>query len=260
MSFALVCNMAQARVNFKCFRCMHVVAGNYSNLTKHLRHVHAMKTSSTSKAHLVCAQNGCSEVFTNFSDYNYHLKVCTLFDASSQQGNPSSLCRFRVAPSLIAPDCSDVGLSDCLALDVSTSLPSISTTIVVEAKDFLAKVMLDLKAKHNVSNAALDFLTDRLREGFNGLTTQNDEEDDVESGPPQKRMRHDSNFTVLSQLNSQKKRNTYFVNNFNLIEPEEFLVNLSFGTGMINGMVRCRNIENTFQYMSLKKRLSVICE
>ena len=72
--------------------------------------------------------------------------------------------------------------------------------------------------------------------------------------------RYHSNFTVLSQLNSQKKRNTYFVNNFNLIEPEEFLVNLSFGTGMINGMVRCRNIENTFQYMSLKKRLSVICE
>ena len=161
---------------------------------------------------------------------------------------------------MIAPDCSDVGLSDCLALDVSTSLPSISTTTVVEAKDFLAKVMLDLKAKHNVSNAALDFLTDRLRKGFNGLTTQNDEEDDVESGSPQKRIRHDSNFTVLSQLNSQKKRNTYFVNNFNLIEPEEFLVNLSFGTGMINGMVRCRNIENTFQYMSLKKRLSVICE
>ena len=75
----------------------------------------------------------------------------------------------------------------------------------------MAKVILDLKAKHNVSNAALDFLTDRLREGFNGLTTQNDEEDDVESGPPQKRMRHDSNFTVLSQLNSQKKRNTYLI-------------------------------------------------
>ena len=79
----------------------------------------------------------------------------------------------------------------------------------------MAKVILDLKAKHNVSNAALDFLTDRLREGFNGLTTQNDEEDDVESGPPQKSLIHDLNFTdainVLSQLNSQKKRNTYLI-------------------------------------------------
>jgi hypothetical protein len=54
--------MAQARTNFKCFRCAQIVVGSYSSLTKHLRHVHAMKTSSTSQAHLVCAKTKKHEI------------------------------------------------------------------------------------------------------------------------------------------------------------------------------------------------------
>ena len=53
----------------------------------------------------------------------------------------------------------------------SLSFLSVSISNVVETKDFLAQVRLELKAKHNVSNAALEFLTDKVREGFIELGT-----------------------------------------------------------------------------------------
>nr|CAH0106788.1 unnamed protein product [Daphnia galeata] len=124
------------------------LSGNYSSLTKHLRHVHAMKTSSTSQAHLVCAQNSSSG-----SSTSHHL-----------HDPPSRSSEFD-SGSLISE---------------SLSFESLSTSKVVETKDFLAQVMLELKAKHNVSNAALDFLTDKLREGFSELGTNEEAPSDDE--------------------------------------------------------------------------------
>lgn len=197
--------MAQARTNFKCFRCSQIVVGNYSSLTKHLRHVHAMKTSSTSQAHLVCAQNSCSEVFTNFSDFNYHLRFCKLFESSHAASGASTKSHCFHDPLSRSSEFDSGSLTS-----ESFSFLSVSTSKVVETKDFLAQVMLELKAKHNVSNAALDFLTDKLREGFSELgTNEEGKQNSIESGPPQKRLKVDSSFhdaiDILGSLNSKKR-------------------------------------------------------
>lgn len=67
---------AGAKSNFTCFLCSKSVLGLYSSLTKHLRSVHGMKTSNSTRAELVCGQNGCEEKFYMFSNYRYHLSVC----------------------------------------------------------------------------------------------------------------------------------------------------------------------------------------
>lgn len=209
--------MAQANVqprqNFSCFRCKFVIKGGYSSLTKHFRHDHAMKTCSKSKASLVCGQNGCKESFENFSDFNYHLRFCKLFAKGSLPPQPIP----------VQPVQSPVSVNTEGDLDNSSQVCDLmGSSQSVELKDFFAKVMLDLKAKHNVHHAALDYLSLKLREGLNGFQTLECEGNNLE--------RESTLATVIesfTQLGSQQKRTGYFKTNFNFIEPEELFVDRS---------------------------------
>ena len=96
--------------------------------------------------------------------------------------------------------------------------------------NFFAKLTLDLRSKFNVSNSALDFMTNELRDWL--------QSEEGTSCPPAKRQRIDcesSDFAnVLLHLNSQNKRTNYYKSNFNLIEPEELFINSNLKTRMKN--------------------------
>lgn len=240
--------MAQANVqprqNFSCFRCKFVIKGGYSSLTKHFRHDHAMKTCSKSKASLVCGQNGCKESFDNFSDFNYHLRFCKLFAKGSLPPQPIPVQPVQNPVSVNTEGDLDNSSQVCDLMGSSQS---------VELKDFFAKLMLDLKAKHNVHHAALDYLSLKLREGLNGFQTLECEGNNFE--------RESTLATVIesfTQLGSQQKRTGYFKTNFNFIEPEELFVDRSTGTVMRNGRIMYRDVNNTFQYIFLRRTLTAL--
>ncbi|XP_032798525.2 uncharacterized protein LOC116935302 [Daphnia magna] len=116
-----------------------------------------------------------------------------------------------------------------------------------------------MRTKYNVSNSALDFLTQELQEWLKG---REESLEGGEDGPPAKRQKleFDSSDFVnsLLQLNTQKKRTHYYKSNFNLIEPEELFINSNLKTRMTNGSIGIQTKNNTFQYMSIKKRLTAL--
>lgn len=62
----------------------------------------------------------------------------------------------------------------------------------------------------------------------------------------------------MLQLNTQKKRTHYYKSSFNLIEPEELFINSNLKTRMTNGSIGIQTKNNTFQYISIKKRLTAL--
>lgn len=241
--------MAQVRQNFTCFKCKSVIKGDYKALTTHFRHNHAMKTSFTSKATLTCFQNGCEATFSNFANYSYHLKNCKSFSKVQQEAQPRK-------PTQSVPTQINSDLQAPVSVAVLDNLSSSN-------RDFFDKMMLDLKSKHNVSNAALDFLSVRLREGQSGIEGEfNCDTKCLTEGVVTRPQNYDShnNLSVnsLYHLDSQKKRNQYYVRHFNFLEPEELLVKTTLETRLSNGRTVVESQNNTFQFMSIRIRLSAL--
>ncbi len=65
-----------ASENFRCFLCSLVIPGVYSELARHFRNIHGLRTSGQCLQPLVCGQNGCEETFHSWSNFNYHVKRC----------------------------------------------------------------------------------------------------------------------------------------------------------------------------------------
>ena len=49
-----------------------------NNFSSHLRNIHNVQTANkVSSIPLICMQNGCSETFTSFANFRYHLGKCS---------------------------------------------------------------------------------------------------------------------------------------------------------------------------------------
>ena len=83
----------EMQIDFKCFICKIVVAGDYCALTKHLHKIHRFKTSNDRKCNVICSQNGCTEMFNIFGSYRLHLKCCAKKYAIQRVKEPFCMTR-----------------------------------------------------------------------------------------------------------------------------------------------------------------------
>lgn len=171
----------------------------------HLRESHNIKTSNYTFAHLTCGQNGCTATFQSISALRSHFKVCLLLkqlnginennfelfssnDLQHPVGNQSPSSNLESTPKFSGP--------------VPHSGPSSMLLSI-------GKIMLELRAKHNVSHAAIDFLTKGLQGVFQNYDFYEEEENDI---TPE---------SAFSLLDSKFKRNMFFKNDFGFSSPVE---------------------------------------
>lgn len=152
---------------FYCFICIAkkfprtFIEGEFKNLTSHLRTIHALHTcSSASGTPLVCAQNGCEEIFNSFSNFRNHLMRCsgsrrrsvnTVFAENFAFPNPAVDSR-PVDGAAINDDCIEMLNEPYLENDWAYG----------ELERNLASFLLNLRSQHLVSNTALDFIANNF--------------------------------------------------------------------------------------------------
>ncbi len=160
----------------------------YEQVFSRLRYTHFIQTGNASVVNMTCGQNGCRESFTSISAFRSHLKVCVQLAEGVNTGlNVPNCVPFSYSCNSPQTDCYQNSQPTPDPI-VQTPLPSpCSLTVSV------GRIMLELRAKHNVSHAALNYLTKGLHDAFKDL---NECEVDNLSSPA----------TVFESFDSQFKR------------------------------------------------------
>ena len=154
------------QIDFKCFICKIVVAGDYCALTKHLHKIHRFKTSNDRKCNVICSQNGCTEMFNIFGSYRLHLKCCAKKYAIQRNER-------IVAPPVHRPQNREIFLQQQenakhFVVSFENEFGDCDEQMEVEEPFCMtrevAKLMLKLKAEQNVTHSALNLLARGLEE------------------------------------------------------------------------------------------------
>ena len=229
-------SITRRNYDFTCFICKQTVIGPYSKLTQHFRAAHLLKTSNMNKGDLICGQNGCKMPCKDFNALRYHLNNCELCilnsESKSNETQSRSLPVVEINTPLYYPSDRFENNNTALGCDVVSSV---------------ASMIVGLKAKHNVSHAALDYLASEMQLLFHNLSL----------APP-------INFThpaeALHALNSQVKRTNYFERELGFVAPVEKAVG-DFRLLYLkkrSGETVNKQVSSTFQYIPLQKTLSAL--
>jgi hypothetical protein len=234
---------AALQIDFTCFICKNVVAGDYNSLTKHLHKIHKFRTSNDRKCNVECSQNGCSQKFDTFGSYRLHLKCCVkkYGENINQQKIIALPVQWRqtqeddVERNTVSPDHELSNSNE--AIDVEESF-----CITRE----VAKLMLKLKVEKNVTHSALNMLAKGLEEILREEYLSRNE------CPPK-------SCDSLHKLHSQEKRTKYYRKMFGLSDPEEiFLGNRRVWRKNKTGRFYCKLIPRTFQLFPLKQTFAAL--
>lgn len=192
--------------SFKCFVCLAIVRGTFSKLTNHLRLFHGfLKTTGRSRRTLYCGNNDCKAEFNSFDKYRDHVLNCTvkeIYPAVNAEVN-NHLSSNNSLP-MSEPDDS--------VTDIQGSDVDVDTDVDKRATQIFADFFLELRAKHNVSHSAIDFIAKNIGGIFNGIAEVCDLK---------------QNWTVVLpivervtlRLNSNVKRNRYYTKNLGFVKP-----------------------------------------
>lgn len=142
--------LIQRERDFTCFKCSLVIQGPYEALTKRFRQQHNFKTANKEKNdELFCGQNGCTQKVISFGNFRYHLSVCekNVVDSERDAGNNIELQHVVEAMEYDIPD------ADFERIPI---IPDDAVNVSV------GKILLKLSAHFNVSETAINFLTENL--------------------------------------------------------------------------------------------------
>ena len=238
--------MANERTNFTCFVCKIVVKGSYTKLTAHLKTIHSFKTASSERRDLICGQNSCTAQMKTFANYRYHLMSCELYSLS-----PNSTNR-------VLQLSNNVGNFQISADSLSSSIPMSGechgqSSIVHETKfedkieRAVAKLMLALRTKHNVTNESLNFVSSEIVAIL--------QERDIHEDLPLPIL-----IKAFKQLNSQKNRTNFYTKNFGLQSPRQLLsvITRRWANRFNSNSLSQRIVPRIFHYISIKGTLSTL--
>lgn len=245
---------------YDCFLCKEFVPGTYSCLAKHLKIVHYMKTSASSRESLICGQNGCQEKFDYFSVFRQHLLVCDKrhinAGGDSQQNNDLENL------AAMANDSGHVDMDDTFmqveSHDSMVHEDRSRNDILVpfDITKSMALLFLDLRAKHNVTHAALNFIATNLKKMFVELRKSLNENEHRET-----KKLVESIIASVSKVGTQHSRTVYFKKYFKLNEADEMdmgshqqVMRTSRKRSLQSAVPRL--ISNTFCYISIRRTLS----
>lgn len=245
----------------QCFICNQFVEGQYTSLTKHFRNAHYMKTSSTSRVHLKCGQNGCNETFEYFAPFRHHLQVCDKIIIKNSVTNDDDF-----SGSLgVMPNDTDISegtsqLNDCV-MEEQERIKQDDESQQEDTQEFdltksLAKIFLKLRANHNATHAILDCIASDMKETFISFKNAvvNEVQDNTEW--------IDLIISSLSKVNSQYKRNVFFTTHFGLNKSTEIDMGgekqqvMRSGGAEVDYATIPMFIPNTFHYLPLSRSLT----
>ncbi|KAK4027180.1 hypothetical protein OUZ56_016192 [Daphnia magna] len=189
--------------SFKCFLCSVIVKGNYSQLTSHLKLFHGfLKTTGHSNRTLYCGNADCKAGFNSFAKYRDHVINCLVKDPQPDVRQVLPDVSFQH----IEPGVTDFDVSDPLQQD---SFHQANAT-ADKTTQRLARFFLELRAKHNVSHSAIDFIAKNIDTIFKDVAQFCDLETNLTLTNIEK---------ATSKLNSHQKRIRYFTSNMGFVEP-----------------------------------------
>ncbi|KAK4008302.1 hypothetical protein OUZ56_013445 [Daphnia magna] len=156
-----------------------IVKGNYSQLTSHLKLFHGfLKTTGHSNRTLYCGNADCKAGFNSFAKYRDHVINCLVKDPQPDVRQQDSFHQANATA------------------DKTTQR--------------LARFFLELRAKHNVSHSAIDFIAKNIDTIFKDVAQFCDLETNLTLTNIEK---------ATSKLNSHQKRIRYFTSNMGFVEP-----------------------------------------
>lgn len=166
--------------DFVCFMCDTVVVGNYKQLTRHFREQHGfLTTTGVPHRPLTCAQNGCRLIFNTWGKYNYHIKVCSGLNRQAEEAAAGG----AAANGFVGGIQNEEHLPEELENDHFHRQTALTHQLAI--------IMLRLRAKHQVSHIALDYLAVEITK----VLEESQDADPV---------------TSLKALNTSYKRQSYF--------------------------------------------------
>ncbi|XP_045029408.1 uncharacterized protein LOC123472230 isoform X1 [Daphnia magna] len=174
-----------------------IVKGNYSQLTSHLKLFHGfLKTTGHSNRTLYCGNADCKAGFNSFAKYRDHVINCLVKDPQPDVRQVLPDVSFQH----IEPGVTDFDVSDPLQQD---SFHQANAT-ADKTTQRLARFFLELRAKHNVSHSAIDFIAKNIDTIFKDVAQFCDLETNLTLTNIEK---------ATSKLNSHQKRIRYFTSN-----------------------------------------------
>jgi hypothetical protein len=205
-------------------------------LFTHFRHVHLMNTNNQSKDKFICGQNGCKQTLKNISCFRYHLGHCEAVSADPVRhdtNTPSTLTQQSFNSN---PIDNEPYSEEC------DSLPNNIPNQTCPFSKAIGNVILQLRAKHNVSHAAINCLT-------KGIQTA------LEEAEPK-------SMTDLAQIfkkfDTQSKRNKFFDKHLGFKAPAEKVLGRRQVTRHKQGMITRKFVPTTFQYISIRQTLTTL--
>lgn len=242
-------SIANRAIGFMCFLCSLFIKGGYSDLTKHFRLAHAMQTTGQSKKPVRCGQGECQLKFRSFAKLRYHLLNFHSQTFQNTQGTNDEIREERHNNFDFAHE--DVNMSDIEAdLSSFSNLPSnIGTNSNNDkmTKSF-ARFFLGLRAQHNVTHVALDYIASQLPKLLREVSHQSDSKESLVTSAEKS----------IKKLDSQKKRTNFYQKHFDFNEPISKCVRNNSEQQEVR--VTARGLRQpkteTFQYISIRKTLS----
>ena len=205
-------------MNFECFKCSSRIRGEFKDLTRHFRHSHAMLTSNQTTCQLICGQNGCKKEFKTVGTFRYHVLWCVRqvdsraspLLANSPHNDLGNRDLTRENPiSVNSPHSPSDDVSD-VTTPVDPNVNASGSLMVA-----IALIMLNLRAHHNVSHAAIDYLVNGVKEAINENLMQNEEGSSDENVKLL--------VTGLESLKTRQLRYKFYEKNMGYVKPEEML-------------------------------------
>lgn len=167
-----------------CFICKADVNGTYAKLVEHFRHAHSMRTSNQVRAALKCGQGQCQQVLDSFGSLRYHMLHCDFARANLGTINmEESQKPVRALLELDNEGGYDAELQNPVARRELDHVIRLTTLM-----------MLNMRAKHNVTHVALNYMCESLQ-----LIVQ-----EIKQGNVEENLNLIS--AALKQNNSQAKR------------------------------------------------------
>lgn len=227
--------------SFKCFLCSVIVKGNYSQLTSNLKLFHGfLKTTGHSNRTLYCGNADCKAGLNSFAKYRDHVINCLVKDPQPDVRQVLPDVSFQH----IEPGVTDFDVSDPLQQD---SFHQANAT-ADKTTQRLARFFLELRAKHNVSHSAIDFIAKNIDTIFKDVAQFCDLETNLTLTNIEK---------ATSKLNSHQKRIRYFTSNMGFVEPVAKCVGHNNQPELtVNSRGETQPRKNTFQCISIRKTLS----